>query len=155
MFKQSESVVHFTKKVLGSYFQPGLDVASYCTSDQVAEIVDLVTDSITNGETQMKESSINKYDTRQKLRRYVAGMVKNWFDKSKELNGGITHTAKSPGTRKYQKDEVIKNLKIMLKVLKSNGNHEGVAEVQEAIDNRIAELKSEFNPLVNSMASGE
>lgn len=155
MLKQSESVVHFTKKVLGSYFQPGLDVASYCTPDQVAEIVDLVTDSITNGETQMKESSINKYDTRHKLRRYVAGMVKNWFDKSKELNGGITHTAKSPGTRKYQKDEVIKNLKIMLKVLESNGNHEGVAEVQEAIDNRIAELKSEFRAPVTSMASGE
>lgn len=143
MLKQSQSVVFYTKKVLGSSFEEGLDVRSYCSSEQISEIVDLVADSIINGETFMKPESLKKYSTRNAMRRYAAGMVKNWFDKSKELNGGIKHSAKTPGTRRHHKDETIKNLKIMLKHVKGSKNNQAILEVQEAITARIAELNLE------------
>jgi len=143
MLKQAHAVLYYTKQVLGDSFHEGLDVRSYCSDEQRQQIADLVTDSILNGKTFMKDESRAKYSTRESLRRYVVGMVKNWFDKSKELNGGIKHSAKAPGTRRHQKDEVIKNLKIMRKQLQDSGNAEALAEIDDAISARIAELEAQ------------
>jgi hypothetical protein len=151
MLKQSHAVLHFTKQVLGDSYQEGLDVKTYCTDAQRAEIADLVTDSILAGETFMKDESRAKYSDRTALRRYVVGMVKNWFDKSKTLNGGSKHVAKAPGSRVFQKDEVLKNLRIMRKQLEDAGNEAALAECDAEIASRIAELDSLPNN-VNSIA---
>jgi hypothetical protein len=140
-FKQVDAVIHYTKQVLADQFQPGVPVASYVTKEQRSDIALLVADSIITGETQMSDEARTKYQDQAKLLVYVHGMVKNWFAKSKELNGNVKHEYKNPGSRAGQGDAKLKELKALKANLVAAGNHEGAAKCDEFIAKRMAELK--------------
>ena len=140
-FKQVQSVVHYTQQVLGDRFQVGVDVKSYATKADIAEIANLVADSIQTGETQMSDEGRAKYAEGDKLLSYVKGMVKNWFLKSKELNGGVKHEYANPGSRAGQGDAKLKELRLLRKQLETAGNTEAMARVDEFIVARMAEIK--------------
>jgi hypothetical protein len=140
-FKQVESVIHYTKQVLGDRFQDGVDVKTYVTKDDVKAIVEGVTSSIENGETQMSDEARAKYADSAKMANYVKGMIKNWFLKSKELNGGVKHEYANPGSRAGRGDAKLKELRLLKKQLEDAGNAEAVARVDEFIIARMAEIK--------------
>lgn len=142
MFKQSEAVSHFTKQVLGASFQDGVDVKSYITEDQKQQVIDCVTSSIMENGTKISDEAKAKYSDQKSLRRYVAGMVTNWFNKSPGLNGGGKYETKAPGTRKGSQDEVVKNLRILKKQLTEAGNTQGLAEVESALAERLSQLEA-------------
>ena len=140
-FKQVDAVIHYTKQVMADSYQEGVDIKSYITKEQRSDIELLVTDSILTGETQMSDEGRLKYQDQEKLLGYVRGMVKNWFAKSKELNGGVKHEYKNPGSRAGQGDAKLKELKALRSQLVTAGNDAGVAKVDEFIAKRVAELK--------------
>ena len=140
-FKQVDAVIHYTKQVMADSYQEGVDIKSYITKEQRSDIELLVTDSILTGETQMSDEGRLKYQDQEKLLGYVRGMVKNWFAKSKELNGGVKHEYKNPGSRAGQGDAKLKELKALRGQLVTAGNQAGVAKVDEFIAKRVAELK--------------
>ncbi len=135
IMSQSEAVVFFTKQVLGDRFQAGVDVKSYVTKDERTEISHRVTAAMLEGTVDISAEAKAKYGDGLRTK-YVVGMVTNWFNKSRELNGGVKHEIKNPGTR--SQDPTLKNLRLLL--AKYEGKPEAEA-IRAAIANRLAELK--------------
>lgn len=135
IMSQSEAVVFFTKQVLGGRFQEGVDVKSYITKEERAEVSHRVTAGMFEGSVAISAEAKAKYGSDLRAK-YVVGMVTNWFNKSLELNGGVKHEIKNPGSR--SQDPQLKNLRLLL--TKYEGKPEADA-IRAAIANRLAELK--------------
>lgn len=137
---QKESVFEATMVVLEENNikldgQPIKDVANKVIKDTV---VGLVTDSIINGATQFSPEAQAKHNTVELVRKYVSGMVDNWWRKDLRLNGGLKYETKNPGARAGQGDAELTNLKNLLQL--KQGDAEACKLIQQAIDNRKAEL---------------
>jgi len=138
---QSESVVFFTKQVMGDSFRPNQPILEYISKDQVSKIVDAVTASILEGGTDFSAQARVKYDEPKKVRSYVVGMVNNWHRKGKELNGGGVYVPKNPGSRAGSGDAELKELKLLKKALtERNAKPEALAKVDAAIAARLEAL---------------
>ncbi len=135
IMSQSEAVVFFTKQVLGDRFKSGVDVKSYITKDEQHEVAHRVTAGMFEGSVAISADAKAKYGSNL-MKKYVVGMVTNWFNKSTELNGGVKHEIKNPGSR--SQDPQLKNLRLLL--AKYEGKPEADA-IRAAIANRLAELK--------------
>lgn len=136
--KQSESVVIFTKAILGNTFRVGVDIWSYITDPQIEEVVDGVTQSIKDGETDLSADARVKFADPKALRRYVKGMVGNHFNKHKELNGNTKYVAKNPGSRAGSGDSELSASKALLAKLVAEGKDTAI--VEEFIAKRTAEI---------------
>ncbi len=73
-----------------------------------------------------------------KLKAYVSGLQSNWLRKDKRLNGGVKYEAKNPGSRTGSTDSTLKNMRLLLATVTDAADK---AEIQTAIDARVAELK--------------
>lgn len=139
---QHAAVVAATKLILGSDFQEGVDIKTYVTKEQKSAITDEVTRMLAEGEAELSKEARAKYDDAKKLRSYTAGMVTNWFLKSKELNGNTKHEIKNPGSRAGSGDEKVKQMRALRAQLVAMGNDDAVAKIDEAIKARLAEIKA-------------
>lgn len=149
---QHKAVVTFTQQVLGDKFENGRDIKSYAGKDEKRKVAELIADGMLSGEVELSAEAKAKYgDTKETLiGKYVMGMVTNWWNKSKELNGGEKYEAKNPGSRAGGQDSVIKEMRALRKHLETVGNLDGIAKVDEAIAQRLAEIapakpKTELN----------
>jgi len=82
------------------------------------------------------------------LRKYIPGLVNNWVRKDKRMNGGVTYTAKNPGSRTGAGDETLKNLKVLLTMVTDG---DAKAAVQAEIDKRLEELKPKVELNVDAL----
>ena len=106
-----------------------------------------------SGEIQMSEQAKVKYvDNPVKLKGYVNGLLNNWIRKNPEFNCGVGYKAKNPGSRTGQSDETIKNLRLMKKAIT---DAKALAEIEQAIVDRLAEIKPESVVTVNAEAIPE
>lgn len=80
-----------------------------------------------------------KFDTEQKFKTYVIGLVNNWLRKDKRLNGGVKYETKNPGSRAGVGDAALKAMKLLRSTLT---DAEEIAEVEAAIEARISEIKA-------------
>ena len=110
------------------------------TKEQRSAIVDMVTNALIADEIEFSEDARAKHDTAQKKKTYCNGLVSNWLRKDKRLNGNTTYEIKNPGSRAGQGDEVLKNLKLLLKTL---DDADQKAAVEAEIAKRTEELKVE------------
>jgi hypothetical protein len=141
--KQSAAVVAAAKEILGESFQEGVDIKTYVTKEQRASIIDLVTDGIVEGDVDFSDAARAKYADRKSIRGYVSGMVTNWFNKSKELNGGTKFEYKNPGSRAGMGDAQLRELKKLLtRLAAASASSEDLARVSEAIAEREATVKA-------------
>lgn len=150
---QHQAVVSFTKSILGEKFQAGRDVKEYATRDDKRRVAELVAEAMLEGQVELSAEARAKYATTKEnlVSRYVIGMVTNWWNKSKELNGGTRYEAKNPGSRQGATDPVIKELRTLRKHLESVNNTEGLAKVDAAIAERFAEIaKAKPAPEINT-----
>lgn len=140
--KQSDAVVKFTKEVLGNRFENGRDVKEYGTKDDKRRVAELVADGMLSNEVELSPEARSKYATTRDnlISKYVMGMVTNWWNKSKELNGGEKYEAKNPGSRAGSSDPVLKELRELRKHLVTVGNTEGITKVEQAIADRVQSL---------------
>jgi hypothetical protein len=131
MKKQNDAVFEATVNVTGkNEFASG--ALSEVTKDEKAQIIDLVTEGILQGEVAFSDEAKAKFDTDAKVRAYVVGMVSNHFRKDKRLNGGAKYETKAPGSRAGSGDEQLKNLKALLSTLTSEEDKAAVSAEIEA-----------------------
>lgn len=137
MMNQKEGVFNAVCGVTGN---DSFDGAVELTSEQRAQVIEIVTQGFVNGEIEMSEAGRAKYADESKLKTYCNGLVSNWLRKDKRLNGGVKHQIKNPGSRAGSGDPVIKELKKMLDVVETD---EHKAAVEHEIEKRLAAIKAE------------
>jgi len=142
MKSQHEAVIAATKAVLGSRFEAGMDVKEVATKEDKQAVVAAVVKMFQADEAALSDEAKVKYADVKALIGYVGGLVTNWWNKSKELNGGVKYEAKNPGARAGSQDEQIKEMKNLQKHLEAAGNTEGAAKVALAINARLEEIKA-------------
>jgi len=140
---QKQAVYTTTMNVLadaGKSFDDGQTptAAESVTKEQRASIIGIIVEGFKSGEIDMTPEGKKVYDTDQKMRKYVSGLVTNWFKKDTRLNGGTKHIAKNPGSRVGAGDDQLK----ALKALRGTTND---AEALQAIDAAIEQRKSEIS----------
>ena len=139
MLNQKESVFQAVTSVLEEAGQ-SVDGAVNLTKEQRSQVVSLVTDSITTGDTEFSDSAKTKYDTPEKVRSYTVGLVNNWLRKDKRLNGGEAYKPANPGSRAGSQDPVIKELRKLFSTLTEDDQKEAV---QAEIDARLESIRAE------------
>ena len=72
------------------------------------------------------------------LTKYTTGLVDNWVRKNKEFNNGQKYITKNPGSRAGSQDDTVKALR---NLLKQTPDADAQAEIQEALTQRLAEIK--------------
>jgi hypothetical protein len=148
--KQREAVYKVTTEVLASKgveFMPTVtDVRDLVNSEIRSEITDRIVTMFQEGQVEFKstESNQDKLNDAKKLRSYVTGLITNWFNKDTQLNGGAKYEAKNPGTRSA--DAQMKELRILKKHLEAKGDTDNLPRVEQAIAERVQELKAEKAP---------
>ena len=109
------------------------------TDIQRTKIVNRIVEGFLSNEIEMSAEGKSKYfNDPKELRKYVVGLVNNWFRKATELNGGKPYTPKNPGSRQGQGDAQLKALR---ELLKQTDDEEAKAEIEVAIEQRRIELK--------------
>lgn len=147
---QHAAVVQVTKTHFGERFIPNQDVKEYATKVDKQAIATKVSEMMLEGEVELSDSARAKYGESVDVltSKYTMGMVTNWFNKSKELNGGVKYETKNPGSRIGSGDEQLKELGLLRKQLLQIGNEDGVRRVDEAITARRAEIQAAKQPVV-------
>lgn len=133
---QKESVFSATMTVTqedGVSFTNALEIPK-ASKDK---IVNLVTESIINGDTEFSAEAHEKHTTPDAVRKYVVGLVNNWFRKDTRLNGGSKYVAKNPGSRAGMMDPQIRELKKLLDL-----HPEAKTDIEAAITARQTELNA-------------
>lgn len=154
MMTQREAVFKVTTEVLKEFgvdFKPGSTVVKGVVTELMREkiIINLVK-MFQNGEVELKatETNASKLNDSRKLKTYVGGLVTNWFTKDKLLNGNVKYEPKntvSNGVKKTSSKIVLPNddqLKDLNAIKKHLTNSSEVAQVEEAIKQRVDELNT-------------
>lgn len=141
---QHAAVVKFTQEILGARYELGTDVKLVATKEDKKQIATKIAEAMIEGTVELSDNAMAKYgeSVESLTNKYVVGMVTNWFNKSLDLNGGTKYETKNPGSRAGSGDALIKEMRLLKKQLQEIGNHEGVAKVEAAINERVAQLKS-------------
>ncbi len=113
--------------------------------DQKASVREILLEGFANDEIELK-------NTQDDMKKYVNGLLNNWIRKDKRFNGNVTYKAKNPGSRAGQGDTQIKNLRLLLK---TDIDDNAKAEINQAIQERLAELKPEKVIVVDATAIPE
>ena len=92
------------------------------------------------GQVEYKASFQSKVDDDSELKKYISGLVNNWIRKAKEFNSGNTYQAKNPGSRAGSTDSKVKEMRKLLSV---TTDPQAKAMIQQAIDERVAEIRAE------------
>ena len=130
MKNQKETVFSTVVSFYGDKFENGMNH----TKDNKGLIVDILLESYDNNEWEVKSSQEN-------MRNYTVGLLNNHLRKDVRLNGGEKYKSKNPGSRTHQKDDQVKNMRLLLK-----GFDEGSVEhtkIKKILDERIKELSVE------------
>ena len=157
--KQREAVYSSTTEVLASKgieFTPTVtDVRDVVTTEIRKEIADRVVSLFKSGQVEFKGTDANqaKLSDEKLLRNYVTGLITNWFNKDPQLNGGAKYQAKNPGSRAGSSDAQLKEMRLLKKHLETIGNTEGIARVEEAIKNRLAEIQADKAPALPEVST--
>jgi hypothetical protein len=140
---QKAAVYEATMNILAENDIPADDnqvpaISSLVTKEMRANVIAVVTQGIITGEVDFSQEASAKYDTAEKIKGYVTGMVSNHYRKDSRLNGGVKHEIKNPGSRAGSQDETIKALKA-LRTTRTDATE--LAEIDACIAARQAEIK--------------
>lgn len=119
----------------GNLFTEGTKIS--LSKEERATVTQIVSAGIASGDVAFSTDALSKYDTAEKLKSYVTGMVGNWLTKDVRLNGGDKYQPENPGSRAGQGDEVISNLRALRTTLTD-------AIQLEAVDVAIEQRKLEL-----------
>jgi hypothetical protein len=113
-------------------------VKGVATKDDQRKIARLIAEEMLKGEVVLGDAAKEKYGESIDFltKKYVMGMVKNWWNKSLTLNGGVQHEVKEKG----KKDEVVRELRALKAKMEAEGNQEGITRVEQAIKQRLEEI---------------
>ena len=102
----------------------------------------ILTSTMKQGEILLSEAKQAKMKEDKDYKDYSANILNNWLRKDPRLNGNTAYQPKNPGSRAGAGDEQVKELKKLKSTLSDPAAQ---AEVQKAIDERVAELRAARN----------
>ena len=129
---QKEAVFNAVTEVIGET-RTIEDDALTLNKDEKASVRAILLEGFQNETIEIK-------NTQDDMKKYVNGLLNNWLRKDKRFNGNVTYKAKDPGSRTGQSDPVVKNLRLLLKTTE---DETAKADIEEAIQTRLAEIKPE------------
>lgn len=112
----------------------GADVSTLMTRELRSQVNQILFEGFKSGTIEL-DRQLSDTD----LKGYVSGLQSNWLRKDTRLNGGSKYSAKNPGSRVGSSDPSLKAMRALLSTLSEESDK---AEVQAAIDTRIAEIKA-------------
>ena len=112
------------------------------TKEERATCLSMITTALQSGEVIVSEAKQAKMTEEKHYRDYAQNILNNWTRKDLRLNGGKPYEAKNPGSRAGSGDEQVKELK---KLRSSLTDAEQIALVDQAITERLTELKAQQN----------
>jgi hypothetical protein len=115
-------------------------ISEVITKEEKDRVKTILFNGFRNCNIEMSTEAAIKYTADSELKKYISGLLDNWLRKAPEFNAGQSYVAKNPGSRSGSGDAKIKALKALLKTVTDN---EVKAQVQQAIDERLNELKPE------------
>lgn len=132
---QGEAVYQAVNEVIGDRLKAHQEegMAVQLSDAQLDQVHSKVLLSFQTGQTVH-----SKNPTEAQLRKYIPGLVNNWLRKDSRLNGNTKYTTKKPGSRSGSGDESVKAMRTLLSVTTDPA---AKAQIQAAIDERIAALK--------------
>ena len=158
MISQKQAVTNAVKTIHPDYkFSGEVILKSQLTPKTKKQMRTLLFEAFRAGEVVYSKDPANLQDDKY-LTKYVAGLLDNWVRKNNEFNNNFKDTAtgkyehKNPGSRTGSQDEQIKEMR---KLLKTIDDPETKAQVQEAIDARIAKIKPASVVTINAEALPE
>lgn len=86
---QKDAVINAVASVLGDRYEAGINAREILSSDELAEVKNIVANGVLDGSVSFSKDSSDE----KAVRRYVAGLVDNHLRKAKELNGGVKYSA--------------------------------------------------------------
>ena len=134
------------KAILSTLSERGVDyelngetsVSEVLTIDDKQKVCQIIFNGFRNGNIELSVEATSKFRADSELKKYVVGLVNNWIRKAPEFNGGNNYQTKNPGSRSGSGDAKVKALKALMSTITDPTTK---AEVQKAIDERLAELQ--------------
>lgn len=157
MIGQKEAVVNTLLSVLRDrdveYEMKGeISLKSVLTKEDKAKVHAILLAGFESQEISMTDKARANNNTEAKMKSYVGGLISNWVKKNPEFNNGKSYIPENKGSRTGQSDEQIKNLRLMKKTIT---DEETLAEIDEAIADRLAIIKPESVIVVKAEAIPE
>ena len=139
---QKEAVVSTLLSVLAErgveYEQNGeVIMKDILTPDDKAKVREQIIAGFIAGEIQISDDARTKH-TANGFVSYTNGLVNNWIKKNPAFNAGQKYIPTNPGSRAGQGDDTIKALRGLLK---GEQTAEAIIEINQAIAQRLAEIK--------------
>ena len=125
---QKEAVFQAVTNVVGEF-----EGACTPTKDQRSMVNQILFEGFRN-----ETIELDRTFTDSELKAYVSGLQSNWLRKDPRLNGGVKYQPKNPGSRAGQGDAQLKAMRVLLSTVTDAADK---AEIQSAIDARVAQLK--------------
>ncbi len=142
VLNQKEGVYQATMTVLsdlGLDFDAGMDVRSFSQIKEIRSKVAMIVVAGLAAGTITCDASFDEAG----LKKYVPGLVNNWYRKDTRLNGGSKYETQNPGSRAGTGNVQVKELKKLYAAQKAaNVDEEMLSAIQEAIDSQIAASKT-------------
>lgn len=141
MQSQKDAVIKAIMSVVEGYTINGDTLLSdVITKEEKDTVKTILFNGFRNGNIEFSVDAVAKYRADAELKKYVTGLLDNWIRKYPGFNAGQSYVTKNPGSRSGSGDAKIKALKALLKTVTDN---EVKAQVEQAINERLAELKPE------------
>jgi hypothetical protein len=162
---QKEAVFTATMSVLAAnnvtFTMEHTDIKSVMTPSMRAEIINKIQSMFGNGEVEFKVSASNEAKTQSvsELKKYVGGLVTNWFNRDTRLNGNVTTKVptKTKENKSAVKDPELMELLSLKKAIEarptSSSNAEEIAEIDRVIAAKTATVAKTpvVDPIVSSL----
>lgn len=153
MQSQKDAVIKAIMSVVEDYTINGeAALSDVITKEEKDTVKTILFNGFRNGNIEMSSEAVTKYRVDAELKKYVTGLLDNWIRKYPGFNGGQSYVTKNPGSRSGSGDAKIKALKALLKTVTDN---EVKAQVEQAINERLAELKPETKVTIDVNALPE
>lgn len=138
--KQKEAVFSAVTSVLseaGVSVNEGENFAAHLNRELRAQVTNILVEGFNGGTIALDKS----FESESDLRTYCSGLTSNWLRKDPRMNGGVKYIAKNPGSRVGSADPTIKSMRTLL-ATRTDLSPSDRAEIQSAIDSRVAEVRS-------------
>ena len=116
------------------------DGAVVLSKEDNKTLIGMIAVALQEGTIEVSEAKASKMTEDKHYREYASNILNNWTRKDPRLNGGEKYETKRPGSRAGSGDEQVRELKKLKSTLT---DEDQVAQVEAAIQERIAELKAE------------
>jgi hypothetical protein len=147
MVNQKQAVTNAVLSVIPGYELGGETILSEVLTDaQKKEVRSILVSGFKSGQIEMSAEAKTRYAEDSELSKYVSGLLNNWIRKNPEFNNGTGYVTKNPGSRSGSGDEQVKALKSLLKV---TADADLRKEIEQALNERLAEIKPTATVTIN------